>query len=72
MAKRMIDKMENHFLVCGFGWVGRGAAEELQRAGVPSLELDRSEDRVETLRMPASPGRAALIGALGSTPITSS
>jgi voltage-gated potassium channel len=46
-TKRMIDKMENHFLVCGFGRVGRSAAEELQRAGVPFLVLDRSEDRVE-------------------------
>src|SRR6267378_6164736 len=34
-TKRMIDKLENHFLVCGFGRVGRSAAYELQRAGVP-------------------------------------
>jgi voltage-gated potassium channel len=46
-TKRMIDKMENHFLVCGFGRVGRSAAEELQRAGVPFLVLDRNEDRVD-------------------------
>jgi len=46
-TKRMIDKMENHFLVCGFGRVGRSAAYELQRAGVPFVVLDRSEDRVE-------------------------
>jgi voltage-gated potassium channel len=46
-TKRMIDKMENHFLVCGFGRVGQSAASELQRAGVPFLVLDRSEDRVE-------------------------
>jgi voltage-gated potassium channel len=46
-TKRMISKMENHFIVCGFGRVGRSAAYELQRAGVPFLVLDRSEDRVD-------------------------
>lgn len=46
-TKRMIDKLENHFLVCGFGRVGRSAANELQRAGVPFLVIDRSEERVE-------------------------
>src|SRR5215472_1972419 len=29
-TKRMIDKLENHFIVCGFGRVGRGAAAELK------------------------------------------
>jgi voltage-gated potassium channel len=33
--------------VCGFGRVGRGAARELQRAGVPFLVVDKTEDRVE-------------------------
>jgi voltage-gated potassium channel len=46
-TKRMIEKMEDHFLVCGFGRVGRSAAYELQRAGVPFLVIDRSEERVD-------------------------
>ena len=46
-TKRMIDKLHNHFIVCGFGRVGRNAAFELQRAGVPFLVIDRAEDRVE-------------------------
>ena len=45
--KRMIDKLENHFIVCGFGRVGRGAAAELQHAGVPFVVVDRSPERVE-------------------------
>ncbi len=45
--KKMIDRLEGHYIVCGFGRVGRGAAAELQRAGVPFLVVDRSEDRVE-------------------------
>jgi voltage-gated potassium channel len=46
-VRKMIDKLEDHFIVCGFGRVGRGAARELQRAGVPFLVVDKSEDRVE-------------------------
>ncbi len=46
-TKRMIDKMQNHVIVCGFGRVGRNASFELQRARVPFLVMDRSEERVE-------------------------
>ena len=45
-TRRMIDRMENHFIVCGFGRVGRSAANELSRAGVPFVVVDRSEERV--------------------------
>src|SRR5580692_6914086 len=46
-TRKMIEKLEDHIIVCGFGRVGRGAAHELQRAGVPFLIVDKSEDRVE-------------------------
>jgi voltage-gated potassium channel len=46
-TRKMIEKLEDHIIVCGFGRVGRGAARELQRAGVPFLVVDKSEDRVE-------------------------
>ncbi len=45
--KRMIEHLHDHFIVCGFGRVGRNASYEFQRAGVPFLVLDRNEDRVE-------------------------
>lgn len=45
--KRMIDQLKDHFIVCGFGRVGRGAALEMKRAGVPFVVCDRNEDRVE-------------------------
>jgi voltage-gated potassium channel len=45
--KGMIDKLQNHFIVCGYGRVGRGAAEELRNANVPFVVIDRSEERVE-------------------------
>jgi voltage-gated potassium channel len=46
-TKKMIDLLQNHYIVCGFGRVGRGAALELQRAGVPFLVVDRNDERVE-------------------------
>ena len=46
-TKRMIEKLNNHFIVCGFGRVGRGAAQELRRAGVPFIILERSEEKVD-------------------------
>jgi voltage-gated potassium channel len=46
-TKKMIDGLHDHYIVCGFGRVGRGAAGELQRAGVPFLVVDKNEDRVE-------------------------
>jgi voltage-gated potassium channel len=46
-TKRMIEKLENHYIVCGFGRVGRNASHELLRSAVPFLVMDRSEDLVE-------------------------
>jgi voltage-gated potassium channel len=45
--KRMIDKLKDHYIICGFGRVGRGAANELQHAGVPFVVVDIDPDRVE-------------------------
>ena len=44
--RRMIDQLHDHFIVCGFGRVGRNASYELQRADAPFLVMDRSEQRV--------------------------
>jgi voltage-gated potassium channel len=45
--KRMIDKLDKHYIVCGFGRVGRSAAAELERAGVPLAVVDRNPEKVE-------------------------
>ena len=45
--KRMIDQLQNHFIICGFGRVGRGAAEELTRAKVPFIVTDKDPERVQ-------------------------
>ena len=39
MEKR-IKKLRQHFIVCGFGWVGRNVAHELQKTGRPFVAID--------------------------------
>jgi voltage-gated potassium channel len=46
-VKSMIDKLQNHIILCGFGRVGRGAAEELRASQVPFVVVDKNEERVE-------------------------
>jgi voltage-gated potassium channel len=46
-VRKMIDSLRNHYIVCGFGRVGRGAAAELKEAGVPLVIVDRNPDKVE-------------------------
>ena len=45
--KRAIMRLRNHYIVCGFGRVGRNAAIELQKAAVPFIVIDHSDERVE-------------------------
>jgi voltage-gated potassium channel len=45
--KNMIDKLEGHYIVCGYGRVGRGAADELRKAGVPFVVIDRDDEKIE-------------------------
>lgn len=45
--KRMIENLQNHFIICGYGRVGRGAASELHDAGVPFVVVDHNPERVE-------------------------
>jgi voltage-gated potassium channel len=46
-SRRMIAQLNNHFIVCGFGRVGRNASYELQREKVPFVVVDRNPDRVQ-------------------------
>ncbi|MCU1327071.1 MAG: TrkA-N domain protein [Bryobacterales bacterium] len=45
--RRLIEGLKDHYIVCGFGRVGRHASFELQRTGVPFVVMDRSEARAE-------------------------
>ena len=44
--RTMINELRDHIIVCGYGRVGRRAAEELRLAGVPFVVLDFSEEAV--------------------------
>jgi len=57
-TKRMIEKLKDHYIICGYGRVGRGAAIELAHAGVPFVVVDNNPERVE---------RAAAAGMLAVT-----
>jgi voltage-gated potassium channel len=46
-VRNMIDKLEGHIILCGFGRVGRGAAEELRTAGATFVVIDNNDERVE-------------------------
>jgi voltage-gated potassium channel len=46
-VKKMIEKLQDHFIVCGFGRVGRGAADELLLQGAKFVIVDNNEEKVE-------------------------
>jgi voltage-gated potassium channel len=56
--KRMIEKLKDHFIICGFGRVGRGAAAELRHAGSPFVVVDSSPQRAD---MALQAGMLALV-----------
>jgi voltage-gated potassium channel len=47
---RMIDELHDHFIICGFGRVGRRAAEEFAASGQQFVVLDFSADALEAAR----------------------
>jgi voltage-gated potassium channel len=71
--RRMIDKLDRHFIICGYGRVGRNAAHELQRSGVPFVVVDREPARAERamlagmLAVAADSTRDETLHALGIT-----
>ncbi len=46
--RKMIDELRDHIIVCGYGRVGRRAAEELRHSGVPYVVLDFSSEAKES------------------------
>lgn len=49
MEKR-IKKLRQHFIVCGFGRVGRNVAHELQKTGRPFVAIDPEQSNFEEYR----------------------
>src|SRR5712691_4278026 len=48
--RRAIERLHDHYIICGFGRVGRRVAEEFRRADAPFVVLDFSEEAVERAR----------------------
>jgi voltage-gated potassium channel len=48
--ERTIEQLRDHFIICGYGRVGRRVAEEFRAADVPYVVLDLHEDAVEAAR----------------------
>jgi voltage-gated potassium channel len=45
--ERTIEQLRDHFIICGYGRVGRRVGEEFRAAGVPYLVLDFHEEAIE-------------------------
>jgi voltage-gated potassium channel len=45
--QRMLDKLNNHYIVCGAGRVGRSVVRELRRSNVPLLLIDNNPERAQ-------------------------
>ena len=43
----MLDKLNNHYIVCGAGRVGRSVVRELRRSGAPLLLIDSNPERAQ-------------------------
>jgi voltage-gated potassium channel len=48
--RRMIEQLRDHFIICGFGRVGRRAAEEFAASGQPFVVLDFNPDALAEAR----------------------
>lgn len=44
--ERAIEHLSDHYIICGYGRVGRRVAEDLRASGVPYVVLDHSPDAV--------------------------
>jgi voltage-gated potassium channel len=48
--RRTIERMEDHFIICGYGRVGRRAGTELAEAGSPFVVLDFGDEAIAAAR----------------------
>lgn len=48
--ERTIERLHDHFIICGYGRVGRRVAEEFRATGVPYVVVDFREDSVARAR----------------------
>lgn len=46
-VKAKVEKLKNHYIVCGLGRVGSQVAREMHNEGVPFVALDRDQQKVD-------------------------
>lgn len=61
-----IEKLGDHFIVCGYGHMGRAVVDQLNRAEVPFVVLETSEELYREL---VEKGMPAIHGDANSRPI---
>lgn len=44
---RMLEQLDNHFIICGYGRIGKVIADEFRRQHVPFVVVDRDPARVQ-------------------------
>ena len=44
---RMLDELSNHFILCGFGRIGRIIADEFHRQGVPFVIIEKDVEQLQ-------------------------
>ena len=47
--RRMIEQIQDHYLLCGYGRIGTRIADDLARAGTPFVVIDRDEHLSDSL-----------------------
>ncbi len=45
--RQLIEKLKDHYILCGFGRTGRNVAEEFQAEGIPFVIIDSQANKVE-------------------------
>jgi voltage-gated potassium channel len=54
-TQKMIDSLSEHFIVCGFGRVGRQVARDLREAGARFVVVDEGQEHREEARLAGVP-----------------
>jgi voltage-gated potassium channel len=45
--RRMLDDLDNHFIICGFGRIGQIVAREFMRQAIPFVVIERDIERMQ-------------------------
>lgn len=46
--QRMLETISDHFIICGYGRIGRIVAQQFRRQGIPYVVVERNGERVQT------------------------